>query len=141
MKPTGVILTLLALTSLSLGQILQVYNFECGRTASETDENKKLIDIEYVKGDKMYLCIQIMPFGIRLPFRLVVDDFNMIEVKDCKLSFFYVDLTESNFLKPIKLLLKMTPRKPISLKILLNLYRGLLSTLNLSGRIFTLNLW
>jgi len=67
----------------------QIYNFKCGHIQSEAVKDvevRKRIDAEYVKGDPMFLCLHIAPFGIRLPYRLVVDEYNMIEVRDCNLT-------------------------------------------------------
>lgn len=64
-----------------------IYNFRCGNIQSEDVKNaevRKRIDAEYIKGDTMFLCLHIAPFGLRLPYRLVVDEYNMIELRNCK---------------------------------------------------------
>lgn len=77
------LLILLALTSIALAED-KAYNFQCGDIFSEDTAIRVLADTEYIKGDKMFLCLHFAPFGIRIPYQIVVDEYNMIEVKHCK---------------------------------------------------------
>jgi hypothetical protein len=78
------LILILALIAFTYAQDPQTYNFECGRIEREAEAARKFADTEYIKGDKMFLCLHFAPFGIKIPFRLVVDEYNMIEVKRCK---------------------------------------------------------
>jgi hypothetical protein len=75
----------LTITGLALAEGEQTYDFQCGFIDQEDSINRKNADVDYIKGDKMFLCLHLFPFGLRLPYQLVVDEYNMIEVKDCKL--------------------------------------------------------
>lgn len=70
---------LLALFVKSTLAQLQIYNFRCG-SAGEGTSAANTTAQSFSKGSSMYLCIHFAPFGIRIPFSLVVDDYNMIEV-------------------------------------------------------------
>jgi hypothetical protein len=78
-----IIFLTLCFTKAILAQDPQVYNYRCGSIMQEPVASRKGADTEYIKGDKMFLCLNFFPFGIRIPYQLVVDEYNMIEVKHC----------------------------------------------------------
>ena len=59
----------------------KIYDFKCGNF--QIDGKTKGVDTLYTKGEPMFLCIHFLPFGVQLPFRMIVDDFGLIEVKEC----------------------------------------------------------
>lgn len=89
MKISLFTLTLILVSGFVAAQDPQVYDFSCGSIMQEAIGKRSAADAEYIKGDKMYLCIHIMPYGIRIPFRLVVDEYNTIEIKNCKTTPFH----------------------------------------------------
>lgn len=60
------------------------YEFVCGQPESVAKKNTKIYDTEYEKAEEMYICLHFAPYGMVIPFRTSVDDFGLIEVKDCK---------------------------------------------------------
>lgn len=78
------LLGILLLVEVSLQQNGTRYDFVCGYSEETLIAKKLTADVEYEKTEEMYLCLHFAPYGFMVPFKTVVDDFGIIEVKDCK---------------------------------------------------------
>lgn len=77
------LLGILLLVKATLQQNGTRYDFVCGYNEATLKQKKLTADVEYEKTEQMYLCLHFAPYGIMIPFQAVVDDFAVIEVKDC----------------------------------------------------------
>lgn len=81
---TEILITLLLLLGKNLAQDGTQYEFVCGEKESVASKDTNKYDIEYEKTELMFLCLHLAPYGMMIPFKVAVDDFGLIEVKDCK---------------------------------------------------------
>lgn len=63
------------------------YQFICGEEEKVAKPKPDDFDTEFEKSEEMFLCLHMAPYGMMIPFKTKVDDYGLIEVKDCKENF------------------------------------------------------
>lgn len=61
------------------------YSFSCGKKNVPVSEQSSPTDLdsnELIKFDPTYLCLHFLPYNIKIPFKVNVDNYSVLEVKN-----------------------------------------------------------